>query len=322
MKVVKYIVVAAILFIVGALGYVKYALPNIAAAPDIRVEMTPENIERGRYLANHVTLCIDCHATRDWSKFAGPPVEGTYGMGGELFDQKFGFPGKYTSKNITPYGIGDWTDGELFRTITTGVNKKGEALFPVMPFHYYGQMDEEDIKCIIAYIKTLKSIESHPEESASDFPMSLIINTIPHEANFQKIPEKSDVVNYGKYMANASACMECHTQVDKGQVIPELAYSGGREFVFPDGSIIRSANITGEKETGIGSWSKDFFVQLFKSRSDSVSRNIQVKPGDYNTMMPWTMYGGMTKEDLGAIYEYLRSVKQIKNDVVKYTPAN
>jgi hypothetical protein len=31
--------------------------------------------------------------------------------------------------------------------------------------------------------------------------------------------------------------------------------------------------------------------------------------------MPWTMYAGMTDEDLGAIYSYLRTVKPVAHDV-------
>ena len=121
----------------GTLVYIKFALPDVGPAPFLKVEMTPERIARGEYLANHVAVCIDCHSKRDWTRFSGPPAEGTYGMGGGLFDQKFGFPGVYFAKNITPAGINRYTDGELFRVITTGVNKEGEAMFPVMPFHYY-----------------------------------------------------------------------------------------------------------------------------------------------------------------------------------------
>lgn len=33
------------------------------------------------------------------------------------------------------------------------------------------------------------------------------------------------------------------------------------------------------------------------------------------TIMPWTMYGGMTAEDLGAIYTYLSTVRPINNRV-------
>ena len=119
---------------------------NVGSAPDIKIDATPEHLSSGEYLAYHITVCIDCHSRRDWSRFSGPPAEGTIAMGGDLFDQKYGFPGTYYAKNITPTGISRYTDGELFRVITTGVNKEGKAIFPVMPFRYYGQMDEEDIK--------------------------------------------------------------------------------------------------------------------------------------------------------------------------------
>jgi len=305
---------------VGILGYIKFALPNIAAAPELKVEMTPERIARGQYLANHVAVCIDCHSTRDWSRFSGPPAPGTFGKGGDVFDQKFGFPGVYYAKNITPEGISRYTDGELFRTITTGVSKEGRAMFPVMPFHYYGQMDEEDIKSIIAYIRTLPPIKSVVPESKSDFPMNFIINTIPHEASFTKLPPKTDVVNYGKYLANAASCIDCHTKYEKGSLVAGTEFGGGREFPFPDGSIVRSANISADEETGIGGWDEETFVSFFKAYSDSTVVNTKLNPGDFNSIMPWTMYGKMEEEDLKAIFAYLKTVKPIANSVVKFTP--
>lgn len=319
-KVLIWTVIMAVVIIGAALGYLKFALPDIAAAPVLKVELTPERIARGEYLANHVTVCIDCHSTRDWSKFSGPPTPGTLGKGGDIFDQKFGFPGVYYAKNITPEGISRYTDGELFRTITTGVSKEGKALFPVMPFHYYGQMDEEDIKSIIAYIRTLKPIANNVPESKSDFPMNFIINTIPHEPSFTKLPPKTDVINYGKYLTNAAACIDCHTKFEKGSLVAGTEYGGGREFPFPDGSIVRSANISSDEETGIGGWDDETFVSLFKAHSDSATLNTQLNPGDFNSIMPWTMYGRMTEEDLKAIFAYLKTVPPIKNEVVKFTP--
>lgn len=319
-KVLIWTVIMAVVIVGAALGYLKFALPDIAAAPVLKVELTPERIARGEYLANHVTVCIDCHSTRDWSKFSGPPTPGTLGKGGDIFDQKFGFPGVYYAKNITPEGISRYTDGELFRTITTGVSKEGKALFPVMPFHYYGQMDEEDIKSIIAYIRTLKPIANNVPESKSDFPMNFIINTIPHEPSFTKLPSKTDVINYGKYLTNAAACIDCHTKFEKGSLVAGTEYGGGREFPFPDGSIVRSANISSDEETGIGGWDDETFVSLFKAHSDSATLNTQLNPGDFNSIMPWTMYGRMTDEDLKAIFAYLKTVPPIKNEVVKFTP--
>jgi len=309
------------LTVILLLSYVKVALPSIGEAPEMRIERTPQRIERGEYLANHVAVCMDCHSQRDWSKFSGPPIPGTLGMGGELFNQKFGFPGSYHAANITPAGIGDYTDGELFRAITTGVTNDGRALFPVMPYYYFGQMDTEDIKSIIAYIRTLKPIKNEVPASESDFPMNFIINTIPQKANLTKMPDKSDIVSYGKYMTTAAACMECHTKVDdKGKLISGMEFGGGREFPLPNGTKVRSANISSDKNTGIGDWTAETFLEIFHNRSDSAILSSTLNPKQFNTIMPWTMYGKMHDDDLKAIYAYLKTVKPVNNQVELYVP--
>jgi Cytochrome c len=320
-KVLGYIVVILLIFISGALIYIKTLLPDVGPAAALHFKYSSERIERGKYLANNVTVCMDCHSKRDWSKFAGPLVEGTLGMGGERFDRGVGFPGVYYSKNITPAGINRYSDGELFRLITTGVTKEGRAMFPVMPYRHYGKMDPEDIYSIIAYIRSLSPIENPVPESVSDFPMSLIINTIPAKSNPEKIPAKSDQLAYGSYLINACSCVECHTRVDKGKIIPDFAFSGGREFLFQDGSVVRSSNITGDLKTGIGSWTEEMFIRKFKSFSDSSYIPATIHPSDFNSYMPWNMYGRMTTQDLAAIYNYLKTVKTINYNVQKFTPS-
>jgi cytochrome c2 len=321
-KITGYTLLVIVLVIVGLVSYVKIALPDVGPAPEFKVAATHEQVERGRYLANSVTPCLDCHSTRDWSKFGGPIMEGTLGKGGEKFDQQFGFPGAYFSRNITPKGISHYTDGELFRVITTGVTKDGRAMFPVMPYMYFGRMDPEDIKCIIAYLRTLAPIDNNIPESVSDFPMNIIINTIPHKAVPAKRPDTSDHLAYGAYLVNACACMECHTKENKGQIIPELAFQGGREFKFPDGSVVRSANITPSTASGIGNWNVDAFVNRFKTYADSGYKPQPVKPGDFNSIMPWLIYCNMTRTDLAAIYTYLHSLPAKENSVEKFTPAS
>lgn len=320
LRIITFVIVFIVVDVAGLILYIRMALPDVGDAPDLKVELTPERIERGRYLANSVTVCMDCHSTRDWSKFSGPIVPSTEGRGGERFDHALGFPGVYYSRNITPYGINRYTDGELYRVITTGVTKEGRAIFPVMPYQYYGKMDEEDVYSIIAYIRTLKPIESRVPDSESDFPMNIILNTIPSKGTPMKRPDVSDRVAYGAYVINQAACKECHTQVDKGQIIEALAFSGGREFQLANGSIVRSANITPDDKTGIGKWTREMFIQRFKIYADS-SRVVPVSsPDAFNTIMPWTMYANMTDEDLGAIFTYLQSMKPVANAVVKFTP--
>lgn len=120
--------------------YVKTALPNVGPAEKLTVERTPERIERGNYLANNVAVCMDCHSQRDNSMYAAPRKPGTFGAGGEKFGKEIGFPRSIYAKNITPYALKNWTDGEIIRAFTAGVDKNGSALFPLMPYHNYGRM--------------------------------------------------------------------------------------------------------------------------------------------------------------------------------------
>src|SRR5688572_14174513 len=316
-KILGFVVLGILLLVAGLLTYLKTALPNVGPAPDLKVEKTTARIERGKYLANHVAVCIDCHSARDWSKFSAPPVAGTFGQGGEKFDQTLGFPGSYISRNITPAGIGNWTDGEVFRAITSGVSKDGHALFPIMPHPLYGQLNEEDIHSIIAYIRTLKPIENKVPESVSDFPMNFIINTIPAKPKFQPMPEAEDQLVYGKYLITAAACVECHTQKENGQNIAGMEFGGGMEFKFPTGEILRSPNITPDPKTGIGNWTREAFVNRFKMHATAQP----VAKGGFQTVMPWTMYAGMTEADLSAIYAYLQTVPKIEKKVERFTAA-
>ncbi|MEJ1241374.1 cytochrome C [Chryseolinea sp. T2] len=322
LKVIGVVLGAIVILLCGVLIYVVSAFPNVGEAPELKVELTAERIERGRYLANAVNVCMDCHSTRDWNKFSGPVIPGTMGKGGERFDHSVGFPGVFYSRNITPSGIGRYTDGELFRVITSGVTKEGNAMFPVMPYPYYGQMDEEDVYSLIAYLRTLEPIDNEIPESSADFPVNIILRTMPAKGTPTKRPLLSDTVAYGAYMANAGGCIECHTPTnDQHQIIREKAFSGGREFGMPGGSVIRSANITQDPETGIGKWNRSAFIQRFKAYADSSYTPPTVAAGEFNTIMPWMMYANMTEEDLGAIYTYLRSLPGYKSEITKFTPA-
>ncbi len=315
----KYALITLIFVVVGLLTYVKLVLPSIPLEENLKAESTPERIERGKYLANCVTVCMDCHSTRDWTKFSGPLVEGTLGKGGEEFSQKFGFPGLFYSRNITPAAIGNWSDAELVRAITCGVNKNCKALFPIMPHPRYGQMDKEDILSIVCYLRTLPPIKNEIPESKPDFPMNFIINTIPKPASFSTKPSESDPLAYGKYLFNAAACADCHTKQDKGQPIPGMELAGGFEFPLLSGGIVRSSNITPDQETGIGKWNEETFIKRFKMYADSSYTPHVVAPGTFNSVMPWMMYSKMKESDLKAIYAYMRTLKPIKNEVEKFT---
>lgn len=299
--------------------YLFTAYPAVGPAPDISVELTEQQINRGKYLAEHVTVCIDCHSTRDWSKFSGPIKAGTYGRGGDVFTEEMGLPGTFYAKNITPHNLSDWTDGDIYRTITTGVTREGRAMFPLMPYPAYAQMDPNDVRAIIAYLRSLQPIEYEAPESKANFPMNLILRTIPQPADPMERPSPENPAQYGKYLATIGGCAECHTPQQQGQAIEGMFLAGGFEYQMPSGTV-RSANITPHKQTGIGSWSKQMFVDRFKQYDVPTDSLPDIESSQFNTVMPWQMYAGMTESDLEAIYAYLQTVEPVENKVVKFTP--
>ncbi len=302
-------------FVTMAGMYVNWFYPRVGEAPSIQVPLTVSSIERGRYLANHVTVCMDCHSKRDWTVFSGPIVPGTEGSGGEVFSREAGFPGEIYSSNLTPHKLADWTDGELYRAICAGVGKDGRALFPLMAYRRFGQMAKEDVYSIMAYIRSLKPIEQDPPVSRLDFPVSLLNKLGPTEPVHDDLPDSTDRVQYGSYLVNAAGCVDCHSKVDKGSVVEGTEFGGGMEFRQP-GGIIRAPNITRHETAGIGGWTQELFVQKFKNFDPSSHTLPKLGKDDLISPMPWAMYAGMTENDLEAIYVFLRSMEPKDNRVV------
>lgn len=295
---------------------------NKEAAATGNADSVKKVIDRGRYLAHHVALCMDCHSHRDFNQFSGPPVEGTEGIGGDAFDQKIGVPGIIYARNITPdtvNGIGKWTDDEIARAITRGISKNGDTLFPLMPYPHYNTMSRADVYSIIAYIRTLKPNSNKVADRKLMMPVSMMyppLRSASLDSNIR--PDVSDIVKYGAYMWNASACMDCHTPMDKGQFVMSKMMAGGRTFDL--GSfVVTTPNITADTATGIGKWTEQMFLDKFKNYRDRAAYS--ANPGKNNSIMPWTMYANMDEFDLKAIYRFLQTLPPVNNKIEKYPPA-
>jgi len=317
-RIILIFVIAVIAIVVIGVTYLNFAFPDVSDAFDVTVEITPERVAKGEYLANYVNVCIDCHSQRDWTLYSGPVVEGTFGSGGEVFDEKEGLPGRFVAPNITPSKLGDWSDGEIYRAITVGVNKDGEALFPIMPYKEYAEMDPDDVKAIIAYLRTLEPIENEVDKSEATFPMNMIMKTIPEDTKGGKRPSDADTVALGKYLTKVAGCQYCHTPHEKGKADESKRLAGGFKFKFPNGNIVTSPNLTPHEDTGLGFWERDDFIESFKQYQDS-SNIVKVEQNGFNTVMPWVMYSGMKVSDLSAIFSYLQSLEPIEHKVERYS---
>ena len=71
--------------------------------------------------------------------------------------------------------------------------------------------------------------------------------------------EKASLIERGEYLAKAADCMVCHTSPGGKE------YAGGLGFKLPFGTLY-STNITADKETGIGNYSDQDFLERGPAR--------------------------------------------------------
>jgi mono/diheme cytochrome c family protein len=111
-------------------------------------------VKKGFYLAT-IGHCMECHTPR----VKGALDFNATGTGGQEFPGPWGVS---TSRNITSSktkGIGGWTDAEIKRAITQGIDKDGNKLKGPMGFAYYAHMTDADLDAVIAWLHTVPAKE-------------------------------------------------------------------------------------------------------------------------------------------------------------------
>jgi hypothetical protein len=315
-KIVLFTLLALLLLVGGGLGFLFLRKPAMAPPSPIQVERTDARLARGKFLFSTLCDCDGCHSRRDFSRFDGPVIASSRGEG-LIFPASFGLPGTVVAPNITPdkeTGIGNWTDGEKIRAIRDGVGRDGRALFPMMPYTYYRQMSDEDVYSVVAYLDALPPLHKSLPPTKLNFPVNLLIKGVPRPVTHVPSVDKSDRMKYGEYLVTLGACVECHTQENRGQLVLAKRLAGGRAFRFPDGAVV-SANITPDLDTGIGKWSEQQFLDKIYSYKKYVEQGSPLVGPESFTLMPWLNLSQMAPDDLRAIYNYLKAQPAIRNAV-------
>jgi hypothetical protein len=315
----KRVLIAIPILLVGACLYLLVRRPSSAAPSKVRVGSSPERVERGRYLFTTLLDCDGCHSERDFTRLGGPMVAGTRGKGGQLPLE--GLPGEVYAPNITPdpeTGIGNWTDGEKIRAIREGISKDGHMLFPLMPYPGYRFLSDIDVMALVSYMNTLPPIRNYVQRSKISFFVSVMVKGVPQPVT-RTIPPVD--INggeiYGEYLVSVAGCEECHTPQKRGQADSSMRFAGGRVFTLPAGTVL-SANITPDKDTGLGKW--DFIRfrdRMHAMRQYKDTEFPKVGPERF-TLMPWIAYSNVTDHDLEAMLLYLKSRRAITNSVVPH----
>lgn len=155
-----------------------------------------------------------------------------------------------------------------------------------------------------------------------------------------KVDAHAAQVARGKYLVSYGGCNDCHTpfkMTEKGPMPdfsrqlsghpadtklppPDLkpgpwfaATAGMTAWAGPWG-VSYAANLTPDRNTGLGIWTEDMFVKAMKTgRHMGIGREI-LPP------MPWQSVSQLTEDDVRAVYAYLRSIPPIPNRVPDPVP--
>ena len=230
--------------------------------------------------------------------------------------------GTVYSTNITQdkeTGLGNWTDQQIYDAMVKGVRRDGSKILPVMPYEKYSGMAQEDLKALIAFLRTLKPVKKATPELKSWVPFLRAIGTplfLAAFGRFSKSPAQAPKsgVERGRYLTDHVAlCGDCHTPRNALGVPDQAFYmAGANHKIGPLGETV--PNITPDKDTGIGDWKRDEIAELLITGTKPDLDNVQ---GLMLEVIQGTPHGykDMTKEDALAIADYLKSLPAIKNKV-------
>ena len=163
--------------------------------------------------------------------------------------------------NISPDpkdGIGKWRTIDLANAVMSGVSPDGRHYYPALPYTSYVRMKVDDVKDLMAYLRTLPRVSGKTPPHELPFPFSirrvvggwklLFFDRSP----LPPAPDRNQEWHRGRYLVEVVGhCAECHSARNvAGAIKPKSRLAGGidQELVGYDPNITPAA---------IGEWSKD-----------------------------------------------------------------
>ncbi len=310
------IVVALCAFAIAALYAYARKEPTIPSiTTPARLVADPAAIERGRYLVT-AGDCIACHSIAKGQPFAG----------GLALDSPIG---EIYSTNITPdkeTGIGDYTLDDFDRVMRHGIARRGDTVYPAMPYPSYAHLSADDVAAMYAYLMhAVEPVRSPNHDTQIRWPLSarwpLAIwrklfapDVALLAADTDRYPDEQ--VRRGAYLVQGPGhCGSCHTPraltlQEKALDDRSSAYLAGGERI--DGWV--SVNLRGDAADGLGAWSVEDIVATLKTGRNPTRAVI-------GTAMSDVVYHStqhLSDGDLTAIAAYLKTLPAGKNDQVAY----
>jgi mono/diheme cytochrome c family protein len=267
----------------------------------------PDLVARGKSVFGAAGGC-GCHTEQ----------KGVLNAGGRQYDGPFG---TVYSSNITPdlqTGIGSWTDEQIITAIRLGRRPNGERLIPVHPYTVFNGMAAEDLRALVAYLRTVPPVSraNRPKHITvplfeSVFLPAWLAAFAPRETPPSTAPTFGPA--RGEYLVRAVGhCGECHTPRGITMATDNSRFLAGNPNGPEDSKV---PNITPDKDTGL-TWSEEEIADYLGSGN---------KPdGDVaGSLMGEVIQGtsagyrDLSKADRLAVARYLKTIPPIKNKVAR-----
>jgi mono/diheme cytochrome c family protein len=266
---------------------------------------TADPVARGKYVLAATGGC-GCHTE------PGKPAH----SGGRRYDGPFG---TVYATNITPdrqTGIGAWTDEQIIAGIRLGRRPNGDRLIPVHPYPVFNGMAADDLKALVAYLRSLPPVNRANQPKKITMPLfesvflpAWLAAFAPRETPPPAAPQSG--LARGEYLVRVLGhCGECHTPRGVTNATDNSRFLAGTPK-GPENSVV--PNITPDKDTGL-TWSEDEIADYLATgnRPDG-----DVAGGLMGEVIQGTTagYRDLTREDRLAIARYLKSIPAVKNKV-------
>ncbi len=294
--------------------------PPIDAPPHTA---TTGTVERGKYLVDHVLVCGVCHTPNGSD---GQPDLTKYLAGSRSYDftDPTGTIVTVNAENLTthnPEGLATWSDEQIRRGLTVGIDDEKISMYPIMPYPEYSNLILSDVDSIIQYLRT---VPPNDNVVPADFPYfdqnppapPVDGTKVPHTTLAASDPAFA-AAERGRYLATV-ACLNCHTEQITDDV-PDLgkAFAGGKQYTFVRGAAVNtSANITPDVATGIGALSiADIVAELKTNTAKGTGRMFcSTHPGGPELL------GKMADADMTDLATYIHTLPPVANGPFKCTP--
>jgi len=265
---------------ITAVGLVKIYVPARLPAASVQVQGTPDQLARGEHLA--MVLYADCH-----SENLTLPLSGSTRNMTDTFPLPLG---SMHPANLTPGGdLKDWSDDDIFRAIRYNRSPDGRPLF--MPAAAITHFSDEDVKSLIAYLRSQPAVANRPPETRPSLLMAVLVGanifnvTPPLSAQPIIAPPKGPTAEYGKYVVGYFACQDCHGPTLEGGSPPAP--------VGPSLQVVKG-------------WTQEQFIATMRTGVD---------PGGHQLSedMPWKAVALLDDEEVAAMYSYLHELPGSSN---------